>query len=132
MTVTVRSLAPELPVVEARFEGRVDRADVERAFTECLMIGLELDTWCMLADCSEMMWTPPITDLKDLVDALAAMGVTDRFKEALVRPRDVTAATSVGFWEVAGANRGLAIRMFRTRDEAIAWLVSDAVNTDAV
>ena len=132
MSVTVRSLAPELPVVEARFEGRVDREDVEQAFADSLMRALELDTWNLLADCSDMIWTPAITDLKDLVDALAAMGVTDRFREALIRPHDVTAATSVGFWEVAGANRGLAIKMFRTREEAIAWLLPEAGSVDAV
>jgi len=32
----------------------------------------------------------------------------------------------VGFWATAGTNRGLAMEMFRDRDEAIAWLLSPA------
>jgi hypothetical protein len=124
MAVVVRSLLPHLPVIEARFEGRVDRADVEQAFADVIPLFLELDVWCLLADCSDLVWTPRITDLKELVDVLAALGGTERFREALIRPTDVTAATSVGFWEAAGVNRGLAIRMFRERDEAVAWLTA--------
>lgn len=122
MGCTVRSLAPDHAIVEARFFGSNSRAEIEQAFAECLALALETDTWSLLADCSDLVYAAPISDLKDLVDALAALGVTDRFREALVQPTDVTAAVSVGFWEVAGKNRGLAMEMFRTRADAIAWL----------
>jgi hypothetical protein len=97
MGFDVRSLAPEHPIIEARYSGRVDREDIEEAFTVCLTLALEHDTWLMLADCTDMVWTPKITDLFDLVEALSTLGVTERYREALVRPSDVTAATSVGF-----------------------------------
>jgi len=126
MGATVRSLAPEYAVIEARFFGVNTREEIEQAFAECLGTALELDTWLLLADCTDLAFAPHISDLKDLVDALAALGVTDRFREALVRPTDVTAAVSVGFWATAGTNRGLAMEMFRDRDEAIAWLLSPA------
>lgn len=120
----VGNLLPENAVVEARFFGHVTASDVTEAFTECIVMALQLDTWLLLADCSELVWTPTIADLKELVDALSALGVTERFREALVRPTDVTAAVSVGFWQTAGANRGLAIQAFRAREDAIAWLES--------
>jgi hypothetical protein len=97
---------------------------VTAAFTECVLLGLQLDTWNLLADCTDLVWTPTIADLKELVDALALLGVTERFREALVQPIDVTAAVSVGFWETAGVNRGLAMRTFRDRSDAVAWLES--------
>ncbi len=118
----VGNLLPDHSVIEVRYFGHVTAADLTEAFTECLAVAMELDTWLLLADCTELAWTPTITDLKDLVDALSALGVTDRFREAVVRPSDVTAAVSVGFWETAGVNRGLAIRAFRTRTEALDWL----------
>ena len=121
----VGSLLPEHAIVEARFFGHVTTADVTEAFTKCVLAGVRLDTWRLLADCTDLLWTPTITDLKDLVDALSALGVTERFREALVQPSDVTAAVSVGFWETAGANRGLAIRSFRERVAAIDWLESE-------
>ena len=120
----VRSLQPDHPIVEVRYYGRNTREEMERSFAECLALGMQTDTWLLLADCSELSTSAAIPDLKDLVDALAALGVTDRFREALVRPTDVTAAVGVDFWEAAGVNRGLAVKAFRDRDEAIAWLTS--------
>jgi hypothetical protein len=83
---------------------------------------MEQEVWSVLADCSQVVRTPTITDLKDLVDALSDLGVQDVFREAVVRPIDVMAATSIAYWETAGVNRGLAIRTFRTREDALAWL----------
>lgn len=118
----VANLLPDHPVIEVRYFGHVTAADLTEAFTECVVRAMELDTWHLLADCTELAWAPTITDLKDLVDALSALGVTERFREAVVRPTDITAAVSVGFWETAGVNRGLAIKAFRTRTEALDWL----------
>jgi hypothetical protein len=118
----VANLLPDRRVIEVRYFGHVTAADLTEAFTECFASAMELDTWLLLADCTELVWTPTITDLKELVDALAALGMTERFREAVVRPTDITAAVSVGFWETAGVNRGLAIRAFRTRTEALDWL----------
>ena len=88
-----------------------------------LALARKSDSWLLLADCTDLFRPPPISDLKDLVDTLAALGVTDRFREALVQPHDVTAAVAVGFWATAGANRGLAMEVFRHRDDALAWLL---------
>jgi hypothetical protein len=123
----VANLLPDHPVVEVRYFGHVTAADLTEAFTECVVKAMELDTWLLLADCTDLAWAPTITDLKDLVDALSALGMTERFREAVVRPTDITAAVSVGFWETAGVNRGLAIRTFRTRTEALGWLEEEPV-----
>jgi hypothetical protein len=125
----VGNLLPEHAVVEARFFGHVTSADVTEAFTECVLMSMQTDIWLVLADCTDLVWSPTITDLKDLVDALGALGVTERFREALVQPTDVTAAVSVGFWETAGVNRGLAMQSFRSREDAIAWLESGQRST---
>ena len=124
MGCTVRSLAPEHPVIEARFFGVNSAAEVEDGFGQCLALALEADIWNLMADCSDLVSAAPLADLKALVEAIAALGVADRFREALVQPTDVTAAVSVGFWEVAGVNRGLTMRSFRDRADAIAWLES--------
>lgn len=124
MGADVRDLAPEYPVVEARFFGRVTVDDLTRAYGECLTIALETDRWLLLADCTDLLWSAPMSDLKELMDGVASLGVSDRFREALIAPSDVTAGVYVNFWETAGVNRGLDVRTFRTRDEALAWLAS--------
>ncbi len=124
MTTTVNSLLPEYPIVEARYAGHVSKQDVDDAMAACAAVAIEHDTWNVLADCTDLVWTPTVTDLFELVKFLADMGVSDRFREAVVRPTDATAAASVGFWETAGVNRGLNIRTFHDRESAIAWLAS--------
>lgn len=122
MGATVRTHLPERGVVEATFFGRVTREDFDRAFGECLQLALEHDIWHLLADCSQLVWSVEISYLKDLADNLAALDLPPSFREALVQPQDVSARVHVHYWETAGANRGLQMRMFRDRDEALAWL----------
>jgi hypothetical protein len=119
---TVHSHLPERGVVEARFFGRVTREDFDRAFGECLELALANDVWLLLADCSDLLWSIELSYLKELVDHLAALALPDTFREAMVQPIDVSARVYVRYWETAGTNRGLAMRMFRDRDEALAWL----------
>jgi hypothetical protein len=124
MGATVRSLLPDYPIVEATYSGHVSKQDVDDAFGACAALGIEHDIWNLLGDCTDMVWTPTVTDLFELVQFLADMGVSERFREALVRPTDAAAVASVGFWETAGVNRGLNIRTFHDRESAIAWLAS--------
>ncbi len=48
----VASLLPDHPVVEVRYFGQVTAADLTEAFTECVVRAMELDTWHLLADCT--------------------------------------------------------------------------------
>lgn len=124
MGSSVRSLAPEHAVIEARFFGRVTHEDLDDAFGTCLEFALAQDVWHLMADCSDLVWSVEMSDLKEFVEGLSALGVKDRFREALVQPTDLTARVYVNFWETAGVNRGLDMRTFRTRDEALVWLDS--------
>ncbi len=124
MGASIPALMPDHPIIEAQFHGRVTKDAADEAVHEILVMAGQLDVWNVLTDCSDLLWTPPITNLSPLANALNDLGVADRFRQALIKPQDVTAAVAVGFWETLGANRGLAIRVFRDRDEAIAWLTS--------
>ncbi len=116
------SLMTDHPIIEAMFHGRVTKEAADEAVHDILLLAGQMDVWSVLTDCTDLVWTPPITNLSPLADALNDLGVADRFRQALIKPQDVTAAVAVGFWETLGANRGLAIRVFRDRDEAITWL----------
>ena len=124
MGASVPAVMPDYPIIEAQFFGRVTKEAADEAVHEILLMAAQLDVWNVLTDCSELLWTPPITNLSPLADALNGLGVADRFRQALIKPQDVTAAVAVGFWETLGANRGLAIRVFRDRAEAITWLTA--------
>jgi SpoIIAA-like len=122
---TTRTLLPEHPVIEARYFGKVTREDFERAFAECLELATIHGIWHLLADCTDQLWSAEITYLKGLADDLAAVGLPPTFREALVQPVDVNARVYVRYWATAGANRGLTMEMFRTREEALAWLTTE-------
>ena len=125
MGATVRMLLPEHPVIEARFFGKVTREDFDRTFAQCIELATVHDTWLLLADCSDQTWSAEITFLKGLADDLAALGLPPSFREALVQPLDVSARVYVRYWATAGANRGLAMEMLRTREEALMWLAGE-------
>jgi hypothetical protein len=120
----VRSLEPQLPVVEARFYGGNTRDEMAGAMLECLAIAQDRDMWLLLTDCTDLIKAPTLADIKELIDAVPLMGLDPSFREALVRPTDVTAAVAVDYWAKAGTNRGLAMEVFRDRDAALAWLTS--------
>jgi len=60
-----------------------------------------------------------------VADHLRDAGVSAGWKQAVLRPRDLDAAMAVDLWEAAANNRGLRVKVFRDRDEALAWLLAD-------
>jgi hypothetical protein len=84
----VRSLEPQLPVVEARFYGGNTRDEMAGAMLECLAIAQDRDIWLLLTDCTDLIKAPTLADIKELIDAVPLMGLDPSFREALVRPTD--------------------------------------------
>jgi hypothetical protein len=104
--------------------GPVSSDDMTAAFEQTLRLCIEHDNWLVLADATEMSAAHTVIDVYQLVTALAQLDVQDRFREALVAPRDAVARETVGFWEDAGVNRGLACKVFATEADAVTWLLS--------
>ena len=121
---TVRSLAPDLPIIEIVSYGAVTRQDadevVERLVEQCALEGI----WCVLDDSTDMVSTLSPADIVQIVDRILGLEAADRLRVAFVRPTDVGAAAWVDLWGTAAANRGLAMRVFRDRADAVAWLLS--------
>ena len=121
---TVRSLAPDLPIIEIVSYGTVTRQDadgmVELLAQECAREGV----WCVLDDSTDMMHTLTPSDIVQITDGVVSLGVADRLRVAFVRPTDVAAAAWVDLWGTAAANRGLMMRVFRDRQDAVDWLLS--------
>lgn len=117
-------LMPDAPIVEMVTSGYFGAEEGAEAMAQGMSLSIENDVWNVLADFTAMTHTALPADIIALADALQELGVSDRFREAVVRPTDVVAAVWVDLWEKAAMNRGIAVRSFRDRESAIAWLLA--------
>jgi hypothetical protein len=90
-----------------------------------LSLAQKYDTWLVLTDLRAMTGGHTVVDLFGLVETLRGLGVRQRYRQALVPPGEPSLAESVHFWETAGRNRGLAMRVFDSVPAAEAWLLDD-------
>ena len=124
MGSTVTCLLPDLPIVEMVVDGVLTADDGAEAMQTGLDLSMTHDIWATLADFTHMRQTAPAGDIVALAEVLANLGVEDRWREAVILPSDPTSAVWVHLWETAAVNRGLAVRAFHDRDEAVTWLLA--------
>jgi hypothetical protein len=117
----VRLLA-DLKIVETTYTGRVTPQDLEKAAIATLSLARENETNRYLGDCTGLESGHSLVDLFDLVSSLNAGPVDRRSKEAILLPTSPDVAAEVQFYETTSRNRGLNVRVFRDRHDAIAWL----------
>jgi hypothetical protein len=109
--------------IEARYFGDVTVDDLATALRDALALAHEHDLWLFLADTSELTSDPSVFALYDIATKISDVGVTRRFREAVVAPPGSASLESAQFYEDAMVNRGLVARVFGSRDDAERWLV---------
>lgn len=109
-------------VVEMVFAGTQDPQELDTAMTRAGTLGAEMLTNRYLVDCREIGSAGSAFDVLAVAELLASVppGVIER--EAVVLPRDAAVARDFEFFETACRNRGLDVRVFHDRDEALAWV----------
>ena len=81
-----------------------------------------------LLDCTEVTTGLTYPSVVEMADYLASQGVPADWRQAVVKPTNLTAAVTIGLWEAAGNNRGMAIKVFPDRESAVEWLTSSRVS----
>ena len=122
MSTHVRCLVPEHAIVEMVTYGHFSVHDAWAAVDAGAVLCVEHDVWNALSDMSGVTHTPPPSEVVRFADELSRRGLPRRYRQAVVRPTDAIAATWIDLYATAAVNRGLVVRVFRDRDEAIAWL----------
>jgi hypothetical protein len=79
-----------------------------------------------LGDGTELEPSSTVVDIYEMVMIIDRVLVDRGAREAMIAPRDPEAAAQVRFFETACRNRGLAVRVFDDRDEALRWLFGGA------
>ena len=75
-----------------------------------------------LLDCTDVDQGLSYPSVVEMADYTVSLGVPSDWRQAVVKPHNLTAAVTIGLWEAAGNNRGMTIKVFPDRDSAIAWL----------
>lgn len=121
MVVDVR-FDEDAGVVEMVLTRTTTPEELDAAMTRAGTLGAEMLTNRYLVDCREVASAGTAFDILAVAELLASVppGVIER--EAVLLPRDAAAAKDFEFFETACRNRGLDVRVFHDRDEALAWV----------
>ena len=115
-------LLPGRSVVETVYAGLLSAEELRAAVEATLKLSLASGTATFLGDCSALKGGHSVFDLYELAKVVATLPNKAQFREALLIAPDTTSREDVEFWETTCINRGLKVRLFENRDEALAWL----------
>lgn len=126
MAWTVRSLLPDLPLVEIVASGTITHSDSDemRLAVKSLLIHEGLER--VLYDATDLTHVPSSTSIIEVAESMATTNLPAGFRNAHLRPADLSAAMWTDHWVAAANNRGITSAVFRTRSEAVDWLLADA------
>ena len=125
MAWTVRSLLPDLPLIEMVVSGTITHGDSDEMRAAARALSAETGIARFLYDATDLVHLPSSTDIIRVADSVVATNVPEGFRNAHVRPSDLTAAMWTDHWVAAANNRGIPTAAFHTRDEAVAWLLAE-------
>ena len=125
MAGSVRSLGPDVPVIEVVVEGSMTDPDSMDLVTRGMRLQHEEGYLLGLVDASLLTQKAVPALVIQVADHLRDIGVPAGWKQAVLRPRDLDAAMAVDLWEAAANNRGLTVKVFRDREQALSWLLAD-------
>jgi hypothetical protein len=125
MAWTARSLLPDLPLVELVVSGTITLADSDemRAAVKSMLIAEGLER--VLYDATDLTHAPASTNIIKVAESMSTTNLPSGFRNAHVRPGDLTAAMWTDHWVAAANNRGICSAVFHTRAEAIDWLLGE-------
>ena len=112
----------DVQAVSITYDGEMTPGDGDASIAATGELVAEHGTRRFFADCGSMTTSVSLFEVMAFVERLSALGAQSIEKEAVLLPRDGVAAEQITFFETACRNRGLNVRLFRERAEALAWL----------
>jgi hypothetical protein len=125
MPIEFRDLRPEYPVVEIVVEGSFTYPESAEVMREGTAYQRAEGILLLLIDATGIIQPTPPAGIIELAENVAEMGAPPGWKQAFLRPTDLFAAMSADMWEASAQNRGLNVKAFKDRDQALAWLLAD-------
>ena len=115
----------EPPVIETTYTGMVSPKELVEAVKATTDWAASTGKHQLLGDCRELTGGHSLFDLYAVVEELDRAGLGRNLREAILVPGTTMPAEMTRFWETACCNRGLKVRVFSDRAEALKWLEAD-------
>jgi hypothetical protein len=114
------------PLIETWYEGRISAVELMAAVQETFHRVQADGCKRLLGNCTLLEGGHSLFDLYSLVELVLASGMAHELKEAILVPTLPDALEDVRFWETTCRNRGVQVRLFDQRPEALNWLMNGA------
>lgn len=116
-------------IIETRYAGMMSEAELSEAMEATLAEAREHGEVRFLGDCTDLLGGHSVGSLYELAKTLEIRGTPHTAREAVVLPRLESTVQEVEFWETTARNRGYDVRVFKSREAALRWLLdpSDSV-----
>jgi hypothetical protein len=114
----------DVPIIETIYAGMLPRDELDAAARETMAQAHRHGRTLLLADCTQLAGGHSIFDLYHVAESFAADDIVHRLKEAVVLPQVPPPDRTFEFWVTTCENRGVEVRLFDDRVEALAWLLS--------
>lgn len=120
------SVPADLPVIESFYSGLITAADLALSEQQTTALLVQHDRRRLLADCTALEGVDSALDMHALAEMLNAKPIAHEMREAMILPTRPEVVEMVVFWETLCRNRGLMVRSFPDRAQALAWLLGKA------
>ena len=112
-------------IIELVHTGILSGEDLRKSTEEGILLQKEHGVHAVLIDTSDLESAPAVTEVYDLPRQYDEGGFSKLTRLALVWPKLPAAKKVAEFYDNVCNNRGWTVRPFDTRDEAVAWLMSN-------
>ena len=96
--------------------------DLKAAARDNLAQAAEKGTHRLLADCTAMQSGGTILNNYALGNYILSLRPDPKLREAVLLPASARVAEELKFYEDVAQNRGIQVRTFASRDDAVQWL----------
>lgn len=122
MSFTVKSLAPQFPVIEVTYSGPVAQSEIREVATQALALITSSGSHLILTDWSEATDLPGNIAILGFGEAMDTVQLPAGFRHAHVWPKDGDARISMDMWKTVENLHQHPAKAFADRESAIAWL----------
>lgn len=112
-------------IIVTVYAGALSVDDIKQAATETLALGAKNNVKCYLGDCSTLEPHKSLFDVYAIARFLFGLNIKHQVREAIILPGKPLSAKQLKFYETLAFNRGFLVKVFNSREDAVAWLLEE-------
>lgn len=113
----------ESSYIETNYSGELSAVELREAILQTLTLVHNHGIHRLLGDCSSLLGGHSVADVKDFFDMVKKSDKIIPIREAILIPTTPEAMGYVYFWTCLAQIKGMVVKPFEGRQEALAWLL---------